>query len=131
MWLYFGGLSSVGLVIYCLISWRLTRLYAASTGNLRSAIRFALFGATFMFLALWFACGIGGPPGNMLSADPTAHSFEFALNAALGSTFFSVPAWGCLLAALIRATHLDPDARQAPTAEGAPSRARRVRGSRS
>ncbi len=110
MWLYFGGLSSVGLVIYCLASWRLTKLYAASTGDLRSAVRYALFGATFMFLALWFACGIGGPPGNMLSADASTHSFEFALNAAVGSTFFSVPAWGCLLMALIRVTRSRTDA---------------------
>ena len=101
MWLYFGGLSSVGLIVYVAIAWRLTTVYAAAEGRVRSAARWAMFGSAFMFLALWFACGIGGPPGNMLSSDVATHSLEFATNAALGSAFFSVPAWGCLLVALM------------------------------
>jgi hypothetical protein len=104
MWLYFGGLSSVGLIVYVAIAWRLTNLYAAGEGRVRSAARWAIFGSTFMFLALWFACGIGGPPGNMLSTDLATHSLEFASNAAVGSAFFSVPAWGCLFVALMKAS---------------------------
>jgi len=104
MWLYFGGLASVGLILFCLVSWELTKLYGRLSGRMRSAARWAMFGVTFMFLALWFACGIGGPPGNMLSADPATHSMEFALNAAVGSTFFSVPAWACLFVAVKKAS---------------------------
>ncbi len=100
MWFYFGGLNSVGLTLYVAVAWQLTKSYAASQGRVRSAARWAMFGSAFMFLALWFACGIGGPPGNMLSTDVATHSLEFATNAAVGATLFSVPAWGCLLVAL-------------------------------
>jgi hypothetical protein len=104
MWLYFGGLASVGLILFVVISWKLTKVYADSRGSIRSAARWAILGTMFMFLALWFACGIGGPPGNMLSPDLRTHSAEFALNAAVGSTLFSVPAWACLLMALVTAS---------------------------
>ena len=103
MWLYFGGLASVGLALFTVIMWDLTTLSSRVSGRMKSAVRRAMFGAVFLLFALWFPCGIGGPPGNLLSTDPSVHSQEFAMNAALGGMFFSVPALACLLVALRKA----------------------------
>jgi len=52
-----------------------------------------MIGYMFLFIASWSACGIGGPPGNMLSADATVHNQFAALGAASMAMFFSVPGW--------------------------------------
>jgi hypothetical protein len=51
----------------------------------------------FLFVAAYFACGIGGPPGSLLSSDQLTHDIEAAYDSALLGIFFSVPGWGCVL----------------------------------
>ena len=97
MWLYFGTFGTVGAVLFTLIVWSWMKFHAVARGHLRSAARWGMFGYTFLFFAAWFACGIGGPPGNMLSSDPTAHNLFGAIGAGTLSMFFSVPGWACVL----------------------------------
>lgn len=100
MWLYFGLFGSGGLLLFGLIAWSWMKLHAQVSGRWRSATRWGMFGCMFLFFAAWFACGIGGPPGNMLSANPSVHNSSAAVGAAALSMFFTVPGWGCLLVGL-------------------------------
>ena len=97
MWLYFGAFGTLGIILFILTLWNWMKYHAAVKGNLRSAARWNVMGYMFLFIAEWFACGIGGPPGNMLSSDLGTHSFPGALGAAALAMFFSVPGWACLL----------------------------------
>jgi hypothetical protein len=99
MWLYFGAFGTMGIILFILVTWSWMKYYAAVKGNLRSAARWTAIGYMFLFFAEWFACGIGGPPGNMLSSNLETHSFFGALGAASLSMFFSVPGWTSLLIA--------------------------------
>ena len=56
----------------------------------------------FLFIAAYFACGIGGPPGSLLSHDQLTHDLEAAYDSALLSIFFSVPGWACVFVAMLR-----------------------------
>lgn len=96
MWLYFGLFGSAGTVLFILTVWHVARLRTISDQKWRSALRLNLFGYMFLFIASWFACGIGGPPGNLLSADLSSHSDTGALGAAALAMFFSLPGWGFL-----------------------------------
>jgi hypothetical protein len=96
MWLYFGIFGTLGILLFILIMWNWMKYHAAVEGNLRSSARWMATGYMFLFFAEWFACGIGGPPGNMLSSDLATHSSFGALGAASLSMFFSVPGWACL-----------------------------------
>lgn len=98
MWLYFGFFGTSGLIFFSLTMWSWMKYHAAQEGQLRAAARWQAFGYLFLFCAQWFACGIGGPPGNMLSSDSLAHNFGGALGAASLSMFFSVPGWICIFA---------------------------------
>jgi hypothetical protein len=100
MWVYFGVFGSAGVVLFSLIAWTWMRLQDQVSGRVRTASRWGMLGCMFLFFAAWFACGIGGPPGNMLSPDPSVRNSGFALAAAAASMFFSAPGWGCLLVGL-------------------------------
>ena len=73
------------------------KVHSLVNGYLLSVVRWNIVGYLFLFFAAWFACGIGGPPGNMLSSDPVRHNQFAAIGAALLSMFFSMPGWTCLL----------------------------------
>jgi hypothetical protein len=98
MWLYFGAFGTLGIVLFILIIWSWMKYHATVKGNLRSAARWNAIGCMFLFFAEWFACGIGGPPGNMLSTDLATHNYFGAVGAASLAMFFSVPGWACILA---------------------------------
>lgn len=97
MWLYFGAFGTLGAVLFTLVVWHWMKIHALAKGVMRSAAKWNVVGFMFLFFALWFACGIGGPPGNMLSSDSTARNLSAAIGAAIPSMFFSVPGWACIL----------------------------------
>jgi bacteriorhodopsin len=97
MWLYFGVFGSAGVILFTLIVWHSMKVHALVKGHQRSAARWSMVGYMFLFFAAWFACGIGGPPGNMLSPDPAAQNAFLAIFEATLSMFFSVPGWACVL----------------------------------
>ena len=97
MWVYFGTCASVGTILFTLIVWHSMRVNALASGYQRSASRWNMVGYLFLFSAAWFACGIGGPPGNLLSSDPAAHDEFLAVFEATLSMFLSVPGWACVL----------------------------------
>ena len=93
MWLYFGVFGTAGTVMFILAMWNAAKLRKISNQKLDKAIRLNMIGYMFLFIASWDACGIGGPPGNMLSADVTVHNQSAALGAAGMAMFFSLPGW--------------------------------------
>lgn len=97
MWLYFGIFAIIGMVLFILTVWNWMEGYKLSSGPMRTAARWSGFGYMFLFFGQWFSCGIGAPPGNLLSPDPATHSSLHALLSAALSIFFSVPGWACLL----------------------------------
>lgn len=102
MWLYFGTFGTLGVILFSLVVWQGMKVHTLVKGHMRSAARWSMVGYMFLFLGLWFACGIGGPPGNMLSSDPTTHNLSAATGAATLSMFFSVPGWASVLMSLRR-----------------------------
>ena len=64
MWLYFGVFGSAGVILFVLIVWNWMKLLKLAKGYLRSAAIWSMIGYMFLFFAAWFACGIGGSPGN-------------------------------------------------------------------
>jgi len=97
MWLYFGTFGTLEAVLFTLVVWHWMKVHALVKGLMRSAAKWSVVGYMFLFFAAWFACGVGGPPGNMLSSNPTAHNLSAAISAATLSMFFSVPGWACVL----------------------------------
>jgi hypothetical protein len=97
MWLYFGAFGSAGAILFTLIIWQTMKLHARATGRQRSAARWSMFGYMFLFCAAWFACGVGGTPGNLLSLDPATHNPAVATSVAMLSIALSVPGWACVL----------------------------------
>jgi hypothetical protein len=102
MWVYFGAFGSIGAILFTLIIWQLMKLHALAKGYLRSAARWSMIGYAFLFSAAWFACGVGGTPGNLLSPDPTMHNPAVATGVAALSISLAVPGWACLLLAQSR-----------------------------
>ena len=96
VWLYFGGLGTVGAVLYSLVVWYWMRLRASTEGATRSIATWNVVGLMFLFIAAYFACGIGGPPGSLMSKDASTHALDAAYDSALLSIFFSVPGWACV-----------------------------------
>ena len=96
MWLYFGTFGCAGVILLILIVWTWLKYYARVTGHQRSASRWLIFGYFFLFSAAWFACGIGGGPGNMLGTE-NAFNQMAATGAASLAMFFSIPGWICVL----------------------------------
>lgn len=99
MWLYFGIFAIIGMVLFILVIWSWMKVYKSSKGHLRAAAAWSAFGYMFIFFGQWFACGIGAPPGNLLSPDPTVHNTLYAAVTAMLSIFFSIPGWACILIA--------------------------------
>jgi len=97
MWVYFGAFGSASAVLFTLVVWNWLKVHSLAKGALRSAIKWNIIGYMFLFFGAWFACGIGGPPGNLLSPDLTIHNLNIATGAAVRSMFFSVPGWACVL----------------------------------
>lgn len=99
MWLYFGIFAIAGMILFILVIWNWMKVYKMSAGPERAAALWSGFGYMFLFFGQWFACGIGAPPGNLLSPDIETHNALYATVTAALSIFFSVPGWGCLLVA--------------------------------
>ena len=99
MWLYFGFFSIIGMVLFILVVWNWAKLHKMSEGPMRSALLWNMLGYMFLFFGQWFACGIGAPPGNLMSSDVTTHNLDRAILTASLSIFFAVPGWLCILVA--------------------------------
>ena len=97
VWLYFGTFGTIGAVLFTLVAWYWTKGLATVESSLRSAIKWTMVGLLFLFLGAWFGCGIGGPPGNLLSRDLASHDLDAAYTTAMLSIFFSAPGWACVL----------------------------------
>lgn len=97
VWLFFGTLGSGGAVLFTLVVWSWLKIQTRAKSSLQSAARWNMIGLMFLFIAAYFACGIGGPPGSLLSHDPLTHDLETAYDSALLAIFFSVPGWACVL----------------------------------
>jgi hypothetical protein len=97
VWLYFGAFGTAGAVLFTLVVCSWLKVQSGSKGSLQSAARWNMIGLMFLFLAAWFACGIGGPPGNLLSEDMSTHNLDMGYLTAMLSIFFSVPGWACML----------------------------------
>jgi len=96
MWLYFGTFGSIGAILFTLIVWNWLKVNTLTMGYQRSAAKWSMVGYMFLFIAQWFACGIGGHPGSLLSPDPSKHYYFAAMLAAVLSMLFSVPGWACI-----------------------------------
>lgn len=97
VWLYFGSFGTVGAVLFTLVAWHWLKVHASAGGWPRSAAKWNMVGLMFLFVAAYFACGIGGPPGSLLSKDQSVHDLGSAYDSAILSIFFSVPGWACVL----------------------------------
>jgi hypothetical protein len=97
MWLYFGTFGSIGVILFALIVWNWMKFQKMAAGFQRSAAKWNMIGYMFLFFSAWFACGIGGSPGNLLSTDSSSHFLSGATYAAVLAMFFSVPGWLCVL----------------------------------
>jgi hypothetical protein len=97
MWLYFGAFGSTSVILFTLIVWNWMKLLKLAEGYLRSSAKWSMIGYMFLFFSAWFACGIGGSPGNLLSANPETHFPAGAIYAAVLAMFFSMPGWLCVL----------------------------------
>ncbi|MFX0200313.1 MAG: hypothetical protein ACFFCW_29695 [Candidatus Hodarchaeota archaeon] len=93
VWIYFGFFGTVGAVFFTLVVWYWMKIQDNTVGSLRAAARWNMIGLLFLFLAAWFACGIGGPPGNLLSHDTSIHQLDSAYDSAILSIFLSGPGW--------------------------------------
>jgi hypothetical protein len=97
VWLYFGTFGTVGALLFTLVVWYWMKILKLAKGSLRSAAQWNMIGLMFLFVAAYFACGIGGPPGSLLSHEHAIHDLESAYDSAMLSIFFSVPGWACML----------------------------------
>ena len=97
MWLYFGAFGIAGAILFTLVIWYAMKAHSAMAGHLRTSAKWSMVGYLFLFLASYSACGIGGPPGNLLSSNPGVVNVYYATVASVLSIFFSVPGWICLL----------------------------------
>lgn len=93
---YFGVTGSLGATLFILFTWEFVK--AGTRGGLQAdatrgvqTLRYAGFAC--MFAAQWSACGIGGPPGNLLSDDPAIHNPLAGLMGAMAGIAFSVMGW--------------------------------------
>jgi len=97
MWACFGALGSIGAMLFTLTVWQLMKLHSLAKGYQRSATRWNMIGYALLFSAAWFACGIGGTPGNLLSPDSSNHNPAAATGVAVLSMLLSVPGWVSIL----------------------------------
>jgi len=97
VWLYFGTGGTIGAILFTLVVWNWMKVNNSAKGLLRSAAKWNMVGLLFLFLGAWFACGIGGPPGSLLSSDIETHNPDIAYINATLSMLFSLPGWACIL----------------------------------
>ena len=97
LYAYFGTFGTVATVLFVMAARSWMEYHAMAAQGQRSALRWSMVGYMFLFFGAWFACGIGGPPGNLLSSDPAAHNLVAGTGAGILSMFFSVPGWACVL----------------------------------
>ena len=97
MWLFFGGFGTVGMLLFIAILWNWTKYHRLLKGHSRAIAKWNAFGYMFLFMAQWFSCGIGGPPGNLLSENLSTHYLLGAIGSASLAMLASVPGWVCLL----------------------------------
>ncbi|MCL5771297.1 MAG: hypothetical protein M1479_03370 [Actinobacteria bacterium] len=95
LWIYFGIMGTVSLILLALILW--TRLVIISKKGKDSAGRMITLGIVLLFCSGWMACGIAGPPGNLLSKDISSHNQIAATWASIASMAFAVIGWICIL----------------------------------
>jgi hypothetical protein len=105
VWLYFGSFGSLGAVLFTLVVWTWLKIHVSAEGSLRSAAKWNMVGLMFLFVAAYFACGIGGPPGSLLSAEPSSHDLETAYDSAILAIFLSAPGWACMLVGMRKMLH--------------------------
>ncbi|MEW6141582.1 MAG: hypothetical protein AB1597_00285 [Chloroflexota bacterium] len=99
MWLYFGFFGIAGAVLFTLVVWYAMKARNGATGQLRRSATWSMVGYLFLFLSSYAACGIGGPPGNLLSSTPGLADATFATIASMMAIAYSVPGWACILVA--------------------------------
>jgi hypothetical protein len=97
MYLYFAVFGSTALILVTLVFWTWMKVNHAASGRLRAALKWNAVGYFFLFIASWFACGIGAGPGNLLSLDASMHNPFLASMSAVSGMFASVAGWVCLL----------------------------------
>ena len=97
MYLYFAVFGSTALILVALVFWTWMRVNHAASSQLRTALKWNAVGYVFLFIAQWFACGIGAGPGNLLSLDASMHNPFLASMSAASGMFASVAGWVCLL----------------------------------
>ena len=97
MYLYFAAFGTAAIVLLSLVFWNWMKVNRLSKGYLRTALKWNALGYVFMFVAAWFACGIGAGPGNLLSSDASMHNPFLASMSAVSGMFASVAGWVCLL----------------------------------
>ena len=97
MYLYFAVFGSTVLILVTLVFWAWMKVNHAASGQLRAALKWNAVGYFFLFIASWFACGIGAGPGNLLSLDASMHNPFLASMSAVSGMFASVIGWVCLL----------------------------------
>jgi hypothetical protein len=100
MWAYFAVLGSLAILFVTLTFWAWLKTTRLTSGLLKRALRWQVGGYASLFAAVWFACGIGGPPGNLLSPEINFHNTEAATGAALAGMLFSVIGWVLLWIAM-------------------------------
>jgi hypothetical protein len=105
VWLYFGTFGTAGAVLFTLVVWYWFKVHASAGGWLRSAAKWHMVGLMFLFIGAYFACGIGGPPGSLLSHDQSVHDLGSAYDSAILSIFLSVPGWACVLVGMRKMLH--------------------------
>lgn len=97
MYLYFATFGSIALILLALVFWTWMKINRLAQGYLRTGLKWNAVGYVFLFTASWFACGIGGGPGNLLSLDASMHNPFLASMSAVSGMFASVAGWVCLL----------------------------------
>jgi hypothetical protein len=97
MYLYFATFGSVALILLALVFWTWMKVNRLTEGFLRTTLKWNSVGYVFLFIASWFACGIGAGPGNLLSLDVSMHNTFLASMSAVSGMFASVAGWVCLL----------------------------------
>jgi hypothetical protein len=97
MYLYFATFGSIALILLALVFWTWIKVNRLAQGDLRTALKWNAVGYVFLFIAQWFACGIGAGPGNLLSLDASMHNPFLASMSAVSGMFASVSGWVCLL----------------------------------
>lgn len=100
MWAYFAFFGTLAIVFLALTFWTWMKSTRLTKGTLKRALVWNMAGFVALFSGGWFACGIGGPPGNLLSTDPSMQNPTLAGAAAMAGMFFSVVGWVLLWVAM-------------------------------